>query len=81
MYVNHYTVWTHILIACHSIEAVLIVYLFQEYYDLTKDPHQLTNTIKSLSPEKLASLHKQLVILQLCQGNTCRELIPPDDEP
>ncbi|XP_022109102.1 N-acetylglucosamine-6-sulfatase-like isoform X2 [Acanthaster planci] len=50
---------------------------FQEYYDLNKDPHQLTNTIKSVKPPDLAAMHKLLVLLQLCKGDNCRQLIPP----
>ncbi|XP_071810456.1 N-acetylglucosamine-6-sulfatase-like isoform X2 [Asterias amurensis] len=54
---------------------------FQEYYDLVKDPHQLTNTIKSIPPTKLADMHKRLILLQLCKGSNCRKLLPPDDAP
>ncbi|XP_038061559.1 N-acetylglucosamine-6-sulfatase-like isoform X1 [Patiria miniata] len=52
---------------------------FQEYYDLIKDPHQLTNSIKSVKPPDLAAMHKKLILLQLCKGNGCRQLVPPDN--
>ncbi|MEU5882505.1 sulfatase [Spirillospora sp. NPDC047279] len=44
----------------------------REYYDITTDPHQLTNTVGSLPPARLKELQKRLHDLEKCKGGTCR---------
>ncbi|XP_072026477.1 LOW QUALITY PROTEIN: N-acetylglucosamine-6-sulfatase-like [Amphiura filiformis] len=53
---------------------------FQEFYNFTSDPHQLTNTIKKMTPEFLAEQNKELVKLSLCKGASCRQVHPPHEE-
>jgi N-acetylglucosamine-6-sulfatase len=42
-----------------------------EYYDLTKDPHQLHNVSASLSAESRDALRAQLQALKGCRGGAC----------
>lgn len=44
----------------------------KEYYDLRKDPYQMDNTAKSLSPETLARLSGRVAALKTCKGEGCR---------
>ncbi|XP_072025109.1 uncharacterized protein [Amphiura filiformis] len=53
---------------------------FQEFYNFTSDPHQLTNIINKMTPEFLADQNKQLVKLSLCKGASCRQVHPPEEE-
>jgi hypothetical protein len=40
----------------------------REYYDLTRDPEQLHNLARSLSPARVARLHAALTRLSRCDG-------------
>jgi N-acetylglucosamine-6-sulfatase len=40
----------------------------REHYDLESDPYELTNTYSALSPERVDSLHTQLVGLENCHS-------------
>lgn len=40
----------------------------KEYYDRTTDPDELHNTVSSLSPTELSSLHDSLVAMTSCHG-------------
>ena len=67
---------------CRYITKVLLIFdqqNFQEFYNLTADPHQLTNTIKKLDPAFIEEQDKQLIKLSLCKGPTCREVHPPGE--
>jgi len=44
-----------------------------ELYDVKKDPHQLKNMFKDVSPKFLAAKHERLVDLATCSGNSCRK--------
>lgn len=44
-----------------------------EYYDLKKDPHQLSNIAKKVDPRVLVPLHRRLETLVQCSGDTCRQ--------
>lgn len=46
---------------------------FVELYDVKKDPHQLKNVYKTVSPKFLAAKHKRLVDLATCSGDSCRK--------
>lgn len=46
---------------------------FVELYDVKKDPHQLKNMYKDVSPKFLAAKHQRLVDLVLCAGDSCRK--------
>ena len=39
-----------------------------EYYDLTRDPYEIDNTVRSLSPQHRAQLHATLTGLEACGG-------------
>lgn len=48
---------------------------FVEVYNMTSDPHQLTNivsTLKKEQPELLQSMNQRLIQLQACAGGSCR---------
>lgn len=45
-----------------------------EFYDLSKDPHQLENMAETLSLQTLDALHAKLEALQYCVGAECRAL-------
>ena len=67
---------------CRDITKVLLIFdqqNFQEFYNLTSDPHQLTNTIKKMDPTFIEEQDKQLIKLSLCKGPTCREVHPPGE--
>lgn len=51
-----------------------------EYYDLKKDPYQLSNIAKKVKPQVLVPLHKRLEALVLCSGDTCRQDGDGDDD-
>ena len=40
----------------------------KEYYDLTTDPYEMTNTAGSLSATQLQSLHATLAAIEACHG-------------
>jgi arylsulfatase A-like enzyme len=45
-----------------------------EYHDLTRDPHELSNTFATLSSERKAALHATLEALKECHdGQSCRK--------
>lgn len=44
----------------------------QEYYDLTLDPHQMTNTVATAPPLVVQDLNSRLPALKTCIGATCR---------
>jgi len=44
----------------------------REYYDLVKDPYQLDNAAKELSPERLTRLSDRVAALKDCAGESCR---------
>lgn len=46
--------------------------MFVEVYNLTADPHQITNIAKSIDPELLGKMNYRLMMLQSCSGPTCR---------
>ncbi|XP_066225916.1 N-acetylglucosamine-6-sulfatase isoform X3 [Saccopteryx leptura] len=46
--------------------------VFVEVYNLTADPHQITNIAKSIDPELLGKMNYRLMMLQSCSGPTCR---------
>ena len=46
-------------------------------YDLNKDPHQLKNIAKTISPQILVAMNKRLVKLSVCSGDTCRATAEP----
>ncbi|KAK2173296.1 hypothetical protein NP493_885g01003 [Ridgeia piscesae] len=50
---------------------------FVEVYDLNKDPHQLKNIAKTISPQILVAMNKRLVKLSVCSGDTCRATAEP----
>ncbi|XP_030827905.1 N-acetylglucosamine-6-sulfatase isoform X3 [Strongylocentrotus purpuratus] len=54
---------------------------FQEFYNVTADPHQLTNTIHKLDPKFITSQNEKLIVLSMCKGPSCRQLIPPPPSP
>ncbi|XP_031549888.1 N-acetylglucosamine-6-sulfatase-like [Actinia tenebrosa] len=54
--------------------------VFMEYYDMTKDPHQLSNIAKKVNPRVLVPLHKRLEALTMCAGDTCRQEDDNDDD-
>lgn len=47
---------------------------FVELYDLQNDPYQLENIASTTDPEILAYFSERLKALNLCTGETCREL-------
>ncbi|XP_071817804.1 N-acetylglucosamine-6-sulfatase-like [Apostichopus japonicus] len=49
---------------------------FQEFYNLTADPYQLSNIASKLQPGYLASLADRLITLSVCKGATCRKVLP-----
>lgn len=49
----------------------------QEFYNMTADPHQLTNIVGKLDPKFLTSQNKELIIMSQCKGPSCRRLVPP----
>ncbi|XP_006096924.1 N-acetylglucosamine-6-sulfatase [Myotis lucifugus] len=46
--------------------------VFVEVYNLTADPHQITNIAKSIDPELLGKMNYRLMMLQSCSGPACR---------
>ncbi|XP_075065556.1 N-acetylglucosamine-6-sulfatase [Mixophyes fleayi] len=46
--------------------------VFVEVYNLTADPHQLTNIAKTIDKEVLEKMNHRLMILQSCSGVSCR---------
>ncbi|XP_041460056.1 N-acetylglucosamine-6-sulfatase-like isoform X2 [Lytechinus variegatus] len=50
---------------------------FQEFYNLTADPHQMTNIIGKLDPKFVTSQNEKLIVLSLCKGASCRQVTPP----
>jgi arylsulfatase A-like enzyme len=40
----------------------------REFYDLTSDPYELTNTYQRLSPAQVDALHAELASLESCRG-------------
>ncbi|KAI0223916.1 hypothetical protein LSAT2_024997 [Lamellibrachia satsuma] len=50
---------------------------FVEVYDLDKDPYQLKNIAKTISPHILVEMNKRLVKLSICSGTTCRAKADP----
>lgn len=53
---------------------ILVQYSYgdQEYYDLTLDPYQLTNTVATSNPLVVQDLVSRLPALKACAGVTCR---------
>ncbi|XP_031143741.2 glucosamine (N-acetyl)-6-sulfatase (Sanfilippo disease IIID), b [Sander lucioperca] len=47
---------------------------FVEVYNLVSDPHQLENVWKKMDPTFLQAMNQQLIKLQSCQGDSCREI-------
>ncbi|XP_034977101.1 N-acetylglucosamine-6-sulfatase isoform X1 [Zootoca vivipara] len=45
---------------------------FVEVYNLTSDPHQLFNMVKTVDPSLLEQMNQRLIKLQACSGVTCR---------
>ncbi|XP_069773999.1 glucosamine (N-acetyl)-6-sulfatase (Sanfilippo disease IIID), b [Narcine bancroftii] len=52
---------------------------FVEVYNLTSDPHQLTNIIKSVNPSLLVKMNQRLIKLESCSGNDCRTVQRGED--
>ncbi|XP_013388966.1 N-acetylglucosamine-6-sulfatase-like [Lingula anatina] len=50
---------------------------FAEFYDLNKDPDQLSNAIQTVSKSVLMDQGKKLMELSVCQGPSCRKIGPP----
>uniref|UniRef100_A0A8D0CD35 N-acetylglucosamine-6-sulfatase n=1 Tax=Salvator merianae TaxID=96440 RepID=A0A8D0CD35_SALMN len=46
--------------------------VFVEVYNLTADPHQITNIAKTIDQEILEKMNYRLMMLQSCSGATCR---------
>lgn len=46
--------------------------VFVEVYNMTADPFQLTNVVKSIEQEVLEKMNRRLMILQSCSGQSCR---------
>lgn len=44
----------------------------REYYDLRKDPHQLSNTVSALPPKTVEEIAARLTRLRDCAGEDCR---------
>ena len=44
----------------------------REYYDLTRDPNELHNTVATLPKARLAALHASLQAMKACRGQACR---------
>lgn len=42
-----------------------------EVYDLTTDPHQLKNIVKTTDPKKLVAYNQRLIQLMVCTGYDC----------
>ncbi|XP_071960691.1 N-acetylglucosamine-6-sulfatase-like isoform X2 [Antedon mediterranea] len=49
---------------------------FIEFYNLVKDPHQLANIAKTVSPTVLSDQNKKLIALSVCKGPSCRKIHP-----
>uniref|UniRef100_A0A1W7RGZ6 N-acetylglucosamine-6-sulfatase n=1 Tax=Agkistrodon contortrix contortrix TaxID=8713 RepID=A0A1W7RGZ6_AGKCO len=45
---------------------------FVEVYNLTADPHQLSNVAKTVDPSLLVQMNQKLIKLQACSGVSCR---------
>ncbi|KAL7981345.1 hypothetical protein Chor_002241 [Crotalus horridus] len=45
---------------------------FVEVYNLTADPHQLSNVAKTVDPSLLVQMNQKLIQLQACSGVSCR---------
>lgn len=45
---------------------------FVEMYDLKSDPHQLENIVKKVDPSVLQVMNQRLIMLQSCEGESCR---------
>ncbi|KAI9199281.1 alkaline-phosphatase-like protein [Polychytrium aggregatum] len=55
-----------------------------EFYDMRKDPYQLTNAFNQTSPQLLNRLDALLNVLRTCKGKTCRQpwsAIQPSADP
>uniref|UniRef100_UPI00398E9AEB glucosamine (N-acetyl)-6-sulfatase (Sanfilippo disease IIID), b n=1 Tax=Pristiophorus japonicus TaxID=55135 RepID=UPI00398E9AEB len=52
---------------------------FVEVYNLTSDPHQLTNIAKTVDPSLLVKMNQRLIKLESCSGNDCRTIKREDD--
>lgn len=46
--------------------------VFVEVYNLTADPHQITNIAKTIDQEILEKMNYRLMMLQSCAGAMCR---------
>ena len=46
----------------------------RELYDLTRDPYQLDNAVRTAKPALLQALSDRLAALKNCAGDNCREL-------
>jgi arylsulfatase A-like enzyme len=44
----------------------------KEYYDLSRDPLEMNNIVGTLTPQRLAQLHRMVVGLQSCRATDCR---------
>lgn len=47
---------------------------FVEVYNLTSDPHQLENIVKTVDPAVLQAMNQRLIKLQSCAGDSCRDI-------
>ncbi|XP_034048062.1 glucosamine (N-acetyl)-6-sulfatase (Sanfilippo disease IIID), b [Thalassophryne amazonica] len=47
---------------------------FVEMYNLTSDPQQLQNIVKQVDPTILQKMNQQLIKLQSCVGDSCRDI-------
>ena len=50
---------------------------FQEFYNLTVDPNQLTNIVGKLDPKFVTAQNEKLILLSMCKGPSCRQVFPP----
>lgn len=46
--------------------------MFVEVYNLTADPFQLSNILKTIDREILGNMNHRLMMLQSCAGQSCR---------
>ncbi|XP_013397184.2 N-acetylglucosamine-6-sulfatase-like [Lingula anatina] len=47
---------------------------FEEFYDLNKDPDQLSNAIQTVGKSVLMDQRKKLMELSVCQGPSCHKI-------
>lgn len=52
---------------------------FVEVYNLTSDPHQLTNLAKAVDPTLLVKMNQRLIKLESCSGSDCRTVQQEED--